>query len=301
MTSTAKTDFEQKAAAWMGWLRVCGRSPKTIATYYAALLSLDRFLQSRGSVAVSRIKLCDLEAWQLVLLKNECTPSTREQFARTVSYWFGWLKQQGLIFSNPAVALKKPKLPRLLGRCPTEAQMAKICRGLAGRRPRVLRDRALLEIAYSTGARREEVTRLRVDSVNLQLGLIRLHGKGDRERMVPLTRLAVLACARYLGGARAQLLGRRTDHGALFISERSGTPLGYAGVGAVIASAGRRAGIKITMQEIRRAFATHLFRGGAHITPIKELLGHVSYRHLRHYLVLPADRLALQRKLKSTP
>ena len=153
-----------------------------------------------------------------------------------------------------------------------------------------LRNLALLEVAYSTGARLEELARLQVLSVDLRNRLVRIMGKGGVERVVPLTRLAVRRLTDYLGSARTRLLGQNPDCGALFVGTRKGAPLRSPGIAGVVRLVARRANMAITPHAIRRAFATHLYNGGAGPAEIKDLLGHRSYRHLVHYLISKAER-----------
>jgi len=282
MSISAGSAIRTLGTAWLDSLRHKGRSPKTVASYAAVLLNLQRFLHRRDITDVRRIRPADLEAWQRAL--RNCTLGTQEQFARVAGYWFRWLVKQGELFVSPAAALTEIKLPRRLVRCPTEEEMARLLGSVRGCGSIAQRNRALLETAYGTGARRAELARLQVSSLRLDEGLILLHGKGDRDRMVPLTRLAEKSLRHYLARARGHLLGSRPDHGALFISTRSGHALGSAGVCAVLKTAGRRVGLTLTPHDFRRAFATHLLRGGAKPGQVKELLGHRTYRHLGRYL-----------------
>jgi integrase/recombinase XerD len=282
MSTASGSLIVAQGKAWLDSLRHKGRSPKTVASYTAVLLNLQRFLQCRDISDARQIRPADLAAWQQAL--RECTLGTQEQFARVAGYWFRWLVKQGELFVSPAVALTEIKLPRRLVRCPTEEEMARLLASVRGRSPIAQRDRALLETAYGTGARRAELAQLQVSSLRLDEGLILLHGKGDRDRMVPLTRLAEKSLRRYLTRARGRLLGSRPDHGALFLSTRFGRALGSAGIFAVLKTAGRRVGLILTPHDFRRAFATHLLRGGAKPSQVKELLGHRTYRHLGRYL-----------------
>jgi len=105
--------------AWLEELRQKGRSPRTVATYGAALINLVRFMKRGRLRMLHRLRARDLDAWQRSLHTTGCTLSTQEQFTRIISYWFRWLCEGGLIFSNPAAHLNRPKLPKTLPRCPT--------------------------------------------------------------------------------------------------------------------------------------------------------------------------------------
>ena len=282
MSTKPDSRLTAQGKAWLDNLQHNGRSPKTVASYAAVLLNLHRFLHRRGITDARQIKSNDLDAWQQSLIT--CTPSTQEQFARVVGYWLRWLVKQGELFGNPATALRKTKLPQRLVRCPSEAEMARLLGRVTGRSPEAKRNRALCETAYGTGARLAELVQLKVNSLRLDEGLILLHGKGDWDRMVPLTRLAGKYLRHYLARARGRLLGALPDHGALFISTHAGRALSSAGISAVLRTAGRRVGLILTPHDFRRAFATHLLWGGAKPGQVKELLGHRTYRHLGRYL-----------------
>ena len=151
-----------------------------------------------------------------------------------------------------------------------------------GSGPLALRDRALLETAYASAARRSELAGLDVGSVDWANGVLRIRGKGERERIVPLTRAALLALNRYLQDARPRL-GRESGDMALFLSLRGGHRLGSAGLAGVIRRRAAAAGFDLAPHGIRRAVATYLVRRGAPIYQVKELLGHQSFRHLSRY------------------
>ena len=297
MSASPSSPLLPPAVAWLDFLRCARYSPKTISTYTAALLNLQRFLKERDIVDARRIKQSDLEAWQQTLCAH--TPATQEQFTRIMGYWLKWLVKQGRLFHSPAAERKKLKLPHRLVRCPSEVEMKRLLSSVTGRTPLAKRNRALLEIAYGTGARVGELAQLQLSSVRLDDGLVLLHGKGDRDRVVPLTRLACQSLARYLIQARGRLLGSHPDHGALFIGSRGGRPLSPIGITRALESAARRIGLRLTPHDIRRAFATHLLRGGAQPAQVKELLGHQTYRHLARYLQASPPRLKLNRRRKS--
>jgi site-specific recombinase XerD len=287
----------QQGIAWLDALRRHGRSLKTVSTYATAIISLQRFLNDRDIADARRVRRSDLEAWQQTL--DDRTPATREQFTRIIGYWFKWLVKRGTLFQNPAAELKKTKLPQRLVRCPSELEMKRLLRSVQGSSPRAQRDRALLETAYGTGARLGELARLQASSLRLDTGLVLLHGKGDRDRMAPLTQLACKSLGRYLVRARGRLLGSHPDHGALFIGSRGGRPLSSIGIARALGSAARRIGLKLTPHDVRRAFATHLLRGGANPAQVKELLGHQTYRHLARYLQTCPPRLKSNDRRKS--
>jgi len=170
---------------------------------------------------------------------------------------------------------------------PGEEEVALVLARPDTSRPTGVRDRALLETAYGTAARLQELTRLRVGDLDLRGGTVRLLGKGNRERVAPLGRQAVQWLGRYLREARPALLRNRESE-ALWIG-RSGRALGYAAVRTVLRVHSRGA---VSPHGLRRACATHMLRAGAHPVQIQALLGHASLRSLRHYLKVTIAELA---------
>jgi integrase/recombinase XerD len=169
---------------------------------------------------------------------------------------------------------------------PTEEQMLRLLEA-----PRLetlpgLRDRAWLETAYATGARRLEMTRLTLADVNLQQGVLRLYGKGDKERLVPLGQQAIGWLEKYLRQARPRLLkGNQTT--ALWISSRGGGPLCYQAMQQQLRGYAQRLGLPVSLlaaHNLRRACVTHLLQHGASPLLLKELLGHTRTATLTHYL-----------------
>jgi len=274
----------QYGADWLNELRLSGRSPKTIATYEAALINVEHFLRHRGIVFAQEVRPPDLTQWQKSLDDGACAAATHNAFTRIVTYWFTWQWERGLIFGNPAAHLVAPKVPMALPRCLTHADIIRVVRCTSGSSPVMRRDRALLELAYATGARLNEIVALDVTSLALTQRLVRLFGKGKRERIVPLTHCALRALFNYIQ-ARRSLLGNRSDHAALFLRATDGSRLHGPGVAEVFARAARRANLPlITPHDFRRTFATQLIRYGAHPAAVAEMLGHRGFRHLPAYI-----------------
>ena len=167
---------------------------------------------------------------------------------------------------------------------PSEEEIARLMQQPDIGKPTGIRDRAILETAYGTGARLGELTGIRLEALNLDDRTVRLLGKGRRERVVPLGQTATDWIERYIHEARPELLGRQVSD-ALWISCRQHA-LGYQHIGLMIRRCGRAADIEIpiTPHSLRRACVTHMLRNGADPVSIQHLLGHASLRHLSQYL-----------------
>ncbi|HEY8730238.1 MAG TPA: site-specific tyrosine recombinase XerD [Acidothermaceae bacterium] len=161
----------------------------------------------------------------------------------------------------------------------------------AGTRARSLRDRALLEVLYGTGARISEAVGLDVDDIDLDNGVVRLLGKGSKERLVPLGTYARSAIDRYLAQGRPRLSAGR-DSGALFLNARGGR-LSRQSAWTALRDAATRAGLAtgISPHTLRHSFATHLLDGGADVRVVQELLGHASVTTTQIYTLVTVERL----------
>lgn len=277
-------NIRQAQTMWLDWLSQQSRSARTIATYDAALLNLGAFCDRHGLAQIHEIRSADLRSWHMGLCARGNTPSTIEQFLRTARHWLQWLCAHGLLFDNPANALPRVTIPRRLPRCPTESQMLQLLACLPCADVVEIRDKALLETAYASGARLAELARLRVGSIDLERRLAHLVGKGEKDRVVPLTRAAVDALRRYLRDARPQLVRGGADCGALFLGVRAGEPLNSPGIADAVARAGRIVGLHLTPHDFRRAFASHLIAHRAHPAHVRDMLGHQGFRHLAAYI-----------------
>ena len=274
----------EEISRWLSHLEKLGRSPRTVGTYRDALNSLSGFLARKEIAGSSDVRPVHLAAWSRQLGRSGCAASTANLYVRVAQYWFAWLVETDRLFFNPAALLARPKLERTLGRCPSEADMRRLLRSVSGSDVQSLRDRALLELAYSTGGRCEELAHLDTASVDLVRRSVVLHGKGGIERASLLTTEAVIALRAYITTARPQFLRGRGDQTALFVGQRAGRRLATYAIANVVRRRGARVGLVVSPHDIRRAFATHMLNAGANLEYLKDLLGHAGLSHLHHYL-----------------
>ena len=216
--------------------------------------------------------------------------------ARTVVAVRGFHKfavRDGLATADPAAGVKPPapakRLPKALPLGDVEAILE--AAGAAGT-TLALRDRALLEVLYGTGARISEAVGLDVDDLDLVDGTVLLRGKGSKERLVPLGSYAAEAVDGYLVRARPELVAAATPAGALFLNSRGGR-LSRQSAWAVLVKAAERAGVTkdVSPHTLRHSFATHLLDGGADVRVVQELLGHASVTTTQVYTLVTVDNL----------
>lgn len=287
---------EKSAAIWQAidltieeWLRSLANrrySRSTIALYRLALRTLARYLVEHEVNRVQDINAACLEGWRAALISCGLAANSITSYLGVARNWCRWLSDCGRMFFDPGFGFKIPPPPRPLGTIVSEEEMQRFIDGINGTDVISLRDRAIAEVAYGSAARLEEMTRLNVESLDLQRGFVRLYGKGNAERMVPLTRSAVAALKKYVHTARTCLIEGKTAERALFLSAYHATRLCAASLSRILRDRAAAAGLVITPHVIRRSIATHLVQHGAPIAHVKALLGHRTYRHLGHYVRL---------------
>jgi integrase/recombinase XerD len=235
----------------------------------------------------------------LVLLREgdeEHQPLAANSAARAVVAVRGFhrfLLREGLTSADPARGVRPPSPPKRLPKA-ISVQDVEALLAAAGvdDTPRALRDRALLELLYGSGARISEAVGLDVDELDLASGTVRLLGKGSKERVVPVGTYAREAVSAYLVRGRPVLAAAGTGSPALFLNARGGR-LSRQSAWTVLRAAAERAGVRkeISPHTLRHSFATHLLDGGADVRVVQELLGHASVTTTQVYTLVTVDRL----------
>ena len=227
---------------------------------------------------------------------EEHQPLSAGSAARTVVAVRGFHKfavREGLATNDPAAAVRPPasakRLPKALPLAEIEAILE--AAGSPGT-SLALRDRALLEVLYGTGARISEAVGLDLDDLDLEEGTVLLRGKGGKERMVPVGSYARQAVEAYVVRGRPDLSGVGRGTAALFLNARGGR-LSRQSAWAVLAKAAERAGVtaEVSPHTLRHSFATHLLDGGADVRVVQELLGHASVTTTQVYTLVTVDSL----------
>ena len=293
-SEVACPESHRRVSAYLAALKRRRYSPKTLQTYGNAL---EHFLAFLGDRRLQDVDGEQVEAWRLHLVDRRLAPASLEVFLRAVRLLFNWLEESGQLFLNPCRGLIVPKHPRRLLPVPTEEDIRKLLARPNLATPLGLRDRALLETAYATAARREELVRMSIFDPDLASGTVRVQGKGNKERVVPLGKHAAQSIERYLATARPRLAGnaiacrtkpwRSLDQESLWIGWH-GVPMTGNAMNVQLKRHAANAGIEMTLSlhALRRACATHMLAHGAHPVQIQMLLGHASMRHLSQYLRL---------------
>lgn len=209
----------------------------------------------------------------------------------SVRGWHRFLAREGIEADDPTGRLRPPKTPRRLPKALTIDQVERLLAAPSAEEPLGIRDRALLELLYATGARVSEAVGLDVDDM-AHGEVLRLRGKGSKERIVPVGSYARAAVDAYLTRVRPELAAKGRASARLFLGAR-GAPLSRQSAWLVIRSAAERAQLttEISPHTLRHSFATHLLQGGADVRVVQELLGHSSVATTQIYTYVSVDAL----------
>ena len=259
----------------------------TVRAYGRDLAAYDAFLARRGVGAADEVLPRDVEAF----LGRAAAASTAARRVASLRAFHEFLLRRGLARDNPALAVRPPRRSRPLPDVLTVRDVEALLGTRRGEGPRVLRDRAMLELAYATGLRASELIGLTLESVDLEEHLVRCVGKGSRERIVPFGGKARAAVVRYLESARGTLLRGRSER-ALFLT-RLGRPFTRMGYFKLLRECASAAGItaRVSPHTLRHSCATHLLEGGCDLRVVQEILGHRSIETTKIYTHLDRNRL----------
>jgi len=277
-----------------------GLSGNTLAAYRRDLARYTAYLEVRGRATVDQVVEDDVESFVLAIRSGSdgravLSASSSARAVVAVRGWHRFCAQEGFTAIDPAGEVRPPAQPRRLPKAISTSEVERLLEAASlGDGPGPLRDRALLELIYATGARISEAVGLDVDDLDLteDQASVRLFGKGRKERIVPVGSYAVAAVQAYLVRARPafSVNGRGTP--AVFLNTR-GERLSRQSAWVVLRRAAERAGLAgtISPHTLRHSFATHLLAGGADVRVVQELLGHASVTTTQIYTLVTQDTL----------
>ncbi len=268
-----------------------GNSGHTVASYLRDITRLAEYATSRGAKAPEQLAAPQLREFIYFLKDLGLAPTTIRRQISAIRTYFKFLVGEGLAARDPSERIESPKRWRTLPTVLTVAEIDKLLAAPNTDEPLAIRDRALLEFAYATGARVSELVALKLQDILFEDGVARVFGKGAKERLVPVGRRALGAVALYAREIRPTL-DRGKARGILFLNAR-GTPLSRVGAWGVIKATARRAGLtkRITPHTLRHTFATHLLEGGADLRAVQEMLGHADLATTQLYTHVDRDYL----------
>ncbi|HDH97028.1 MAG TPA: site-specific tyrosine recombinase XerD [Proteobacteria bacterium] len=266
-------------------------SQNTIDAYRRDLSRFVEFLEAKGVGSWSELNRELLTGFAQQLAGQGLAASSRCRIISAVRSFLKYLAQQEGWNDNPAEFLESPKAGRSLPRYLTQEQVAALLEQPDTSSPLGLRDRAIMELLYAAGLRVSELVSLELNQIDLDQNMVRIKGKGQKERIVPFGEVSKMWILKYLNHARPKLAGR--GHSAALFLSRNGKPLTRQMVWRMINAYAAKAGLSnVHPHLIRHSFATHLLEGGADLRSVQTMLGHASistteiYTHLQTaYLV----------------
>jgi integrase/recombinase XerC/integrase/recombinase XerD len=282
--------WEAALMAFVRELETRNASANTVRAYTGDLTELAEWASERGKDP-GELRYKDLRAYAAVLSERGLKRSSVGRKLAAVRSFHQYLVDAGKAEDNPADLLPAPKKDQRLPRAIGPDDVAKLLDRIPARTPLEVRDRAMFELAYSCGLRAEEIVSLDVAALEFESETLRVIGKGNKTRIVPIGEPAQKAVRRYLETARHALLQSR-DEQALFVS-RSGRRLSTSDVRRRLQLWVREAALagRISPHALRHSFATHLLEGGADLRSIQELLGHASVSTTQIYTRVEPSRL----------
>jgi len=269
-----------------------GLARNTLESYRRDVGQFAAWLHESSGRALLDAASSDLQrhlAWQVGT--RHAKPRTTGRLVSSLKRFFQFAVREGLRADDPASALESPKLPRSLPKSLSEAEVESLLQAPDVGTAQGLRDRAMLETLYASGLRVSELVGLKSVQVNLDMGVVRVLGKGSKERLTPLGEEATDWIVRYQEEARPRLLGARKSD-ALFVTAR-GAPMTRQAFWALVKRHAIRAGIgrSISPHTLRHAFATHLINHGADLRVVQLLLGHADITTTQIYTHVARERL----------
>lgn len=282
--SPAVAEFLERA-----WSEL-GLSRNTLAAYRNDLAAFERWATARG-VALEGAGRAEVYDYLALRLAQGYTARSNARLLSALRHFYRLWLRLGRVSADPTALVESPKLPRSLPKALTEAEVEALLDAPVVETGAGLRDRAMLELMYASGLRVSELVGLTVDEVNLRQGVVRVRGKGGKDRLVPLGEEAAAWLERYVAGARPALVRRKASP-RLFLGAR-GAPMQRQQFWLIVKRYAAAAGVthKVSPHGLRHSFATHLLNHGADLRALQMLLGHSSLSTTQIYTLVAREGL----------
>ncbi len=278
-------------ATFVHYIRVeRGLARNTVEAYRRDLEKFARYCQAR-QLALARIDRKHILDFLSQLYKQQLDSRSVARQLASLRNFYRFLLQEGVIPRDPTLHVESPRTWKRLPGYLSLEEVERLLDCPNTRTPAGLRDKAMLELLYATGLRVSELINVQVNDIQFELGFLRCLGKGGKERVIPIGKLALAAVERYLRAGRPKLVRQRTVS-QLFLSRR-GRGLTRQGFWKLLRAYGRQAGIRsrLTPHRLRHSFATHLLERGADLRSVQMLLGHADISTTQVYTHVAQERL----------
>jgi integrase/recombinase XerD len=281
---------------FLSYLRVeKGLAHNTILAYGRDLKRFTAFLQTRGKHSVEEVTREDVVDFLAGLYRGKLDSRSVARYLVSVRNFYKYAMTEELVRLDPTENLESPKVRQTL---PTYLRVDEVDRLLdapSATTPIGLRDRAMLEVFYSTGLRVSELLNLRISDVDMRIGCVRCIGKGDKERLVPIGRKAIAAVEAYLTSSRPHFARPSSPppHNQVLFLTRNGKRLSRVSIWKILHDYGTKLGLRgrLTPHKLRHSFATHLLERGADLRSVQLMLGHADISTTQIYTHVVEERL----------
>lgn len=281
---TATAAFLEAQRDYLAALKARKQSPETIDKRRNCLRKFFLYLDARGIERFADVDAKFLDEFRLCLIEHGYSPSEIEATLRSTQFLFRHLVEKNQIFDDPTERMKIVKAPESLGNVLTEREVQRVLAVPDLTKPRGLRDRALLEVLYSTGMRRGEAAGLTIHDVDLDRATVKVRGKFGKQRLIPLGKHAVTYLRLYLQEARPRLLPKLMPASDALWLDRRRKGIQSQSIHQIVKTCAAAAGVVSDTHTMRRTCATQMLRGGAHPAVVAQILGHSGLGTLSHYL-----------------
>ena len=282
----------REAADFLNYLTIeAGLSENTVLAYGRDLKTFLVFCQSIGLEKITQLKPPVVQKYLHELACGPNSETSAKRALAAIRMFMRFAKLTRLIDDDGADVLESPKIWQRLPVVCNKEQVARLLDAPCPEEPYYLRDKAMLELLYATGVRASELAGLKMSDVNLDIGYLRCLGKGNKERVIPVGKVAVAATRQYLERLRPRLQGSAS--GDYLLLSRTGRPLTRIELWRLVKKYAVRAGMprNLSVHTLRHCFATHLLSGGADLRSVQEMLGHVDVGTTQIYTHVDHERL----------
>jgi len=268
-----------------------GLSNNTILGYGRDLKSFLEYCKSSKITRLEQIKPALIQNYLVILARADKAESSTKRALVAIRMFLRFAKFTGLVKDDLGEVLEAPKIWQKLPIICSKQQVVNLLNAPLPKEPFYLRDKAILELLYATGVRASELAGLRTGDLNLDIGYLRCMGKGNKERVIPVGKIAIAATVEYLNDLRPKLV--KSESGDFLLLSRTGRPMSRIEIWRLIKKYAARAGMhrNLTVHTLRHCFATHLLAGGAGLRSVQEMLGHVNIATTQIYTHVDQERL----------
>ena len=284
--------MEELIDALLNYLSVeRGLSRNTIISYQEDLNTYINFLKNRHTDSLGKTTKDDIINFMLYQKDKGLSANSTARRLAAIKVFYRFLVRERILKDDPTSLIDSPKLWKKIPDTLSLNELDALLKQPNIRDRQGIRDRAILETLYATGMRVSEAVNLKVDNVNLEIGFLRCIGKGNKERVIPVGKKAIISIQRYLGVSRPQLLNKK-ESDFLFLN-RFGKKISRQSLWKMVKRYARQARIKKPMRPhiLRHSFATHLLERGADLRSVQEMLGHANISTTQIYTHINKERL----------